>query len=114
MKSSHFSITSPRLPVLCLLGAWLAGLIGLVLGVFIDGAWFGRFGSLIVLFALIGEFSLLKGELYRLYERLSDESEDYVRSKDYAPSRWHAKKSVALHLTIVVGTVVWGFGDLVI
>jgi hypothetical protein len=76
--------------------------------------WFARFGSLVVLFALMGEFSLLKGELSRLYGRLSDSDDGLVHSKDFMPSRWHNKKSVFLHLTIIIGTIIWGFGDLLL
>lgn len=88
------------------------GAVGLALGISVDGSLFGRFGSLIVLFAIIGEFSLLKGELFRLYERLGNSADGFVHTKDYSPSRWHNKKSILLHLTIIAGTVIWGFGDL--
>jgi len=97
-----FSFEYPRLPALCLLLAWLMGIIGLALGLAFDGSWFGRFGSVIVLFALIGEFSLLKGELLRLYARLGSSGDGFVHTKDYSPSRWHNKKSISLHLTIHV------------
>ena len=80
---------------------------------FVKG-WFARFGSLVVLFALIGEFSLLKGELSRLYDRLGNSDDGLVHSKDFTPSRWHQKKSIMLHLAIVSGTIIWGFGDLVL
>ena len=108
------SPTNPRLPALALLCAWLCTCLGLILGLVFDAGWFGRFGSLVVLFALIGEFSLLKGELNLLYQRLGDSDDGLVHSKDFSPSRWHGKKSVMLHLTVVVGTVIWGFGDLLL
>ena len=107
-------MNNPRLPGLCLLAAWLTGLIGLLLGLGLTADWFARFGSLVVLLAVIGEFSLLKSELYHLYDRLGNSDDGLVHSKDFKPSRWHTKKSILLHLTIVGGTIIWGFGDLVL
>ena len=114
MKSPLLSFSNPRLPSLSLLCAWFFGAVGLLIGLTIDPVWFGRFGSLIVLFAVIGEFSMLKGELYRLYQRLGSSPDGLVHSKDFTPSRWQEKKSVLLHLTVVIGTVIWGFGDLLL
>ena len=56
----------------------------------------------------------MKSELSRLYERLSDSDDGLVHSKDFMPSRWHNKKSTLLHLTIIAGTIIWGFGDLLL
>ena len=110
----QLSLKNPRLPGLCLLTAWLTGALGFLLGVAISPDWFARFGSLVVLLALIGEFSLLKSELYHLYDRLGNSDDGLVHTKDFKPSRWHNKKSILLHLTIVCGTIIWGFGDLIL
>ena len=112
MKTPLLSIHSPRLPILCLLLAWTAGTVGLLFGLLVAPHWLGRSGSVIVLFALIGEFSLMRGELHRLYLRLAGGNDGMARGADFTPSRWHNKKSVLLHLTIVAGTLIWGFGDL--
>jgi len=112
MREKTFSLKNPRLPTYCLLAAWVLGVVGLGLGLLVSPMMFARFGSLIVLFALIGEFALLKGELSRLYDSLSDDSDGLVHSKDFTPSRWHNKKGLLLHVTIVAGTIIWGFGDL--
>ena len=108
----RLTLANPRLPGLCLLLAWFMGGLGFLLGLAVSPLWFARFGSLVVLFALIGEFSMMRGELSRLYDRLSDSDDGLVHSTDFTPSRWHNKKSLLLHVTAVVGTVVWGFGDL--
>ena len=105
---------NPRTASICLLLSWAMGVVGFLLGLTLGPGWFGRFGSLVVLFAVIGEFALLRGELTRLYDRLSNSDDGLVHSKDYQPSRWHNKKSLLLHLTIVSGTVIWGFGDLIL
>jgi hypothetical protein len=110
----QLSLTNPRLSGLCLLMSWLLGAAGFLLGLTIEPMWFARFGSLVVLFALMGEFSLLKDELSRLYGRLSDSDDGLVHSMDFMPSRWQNKKSILLHLSIIAGTIIWGFGDLLL
>jgi len=99
--------------LLLLLLAWLSGLIGLVLGVWFEPLWFARFGSLIVLFSVMSEYSLLHGELNRLYIRLEtvDADDDMP---DLKPSKWHVKKVLLSHITIISGTIIWGFGDLIL
>ena len=74
---------------------------------------FARFGSLVVLVALIGEFSMLRAELRLLYDRLGTTDDEFVHARDFTPSRWQNKKALLLHLTVVAGTLIWGFGDLV-
>ena len=98
---------------LLLLLAWLAGLLGLVLGLVLEPSWFARFGSLVVLFSVMSEYSLLHGELNVLYQRLEKVmAEDDM--PDLTPSKWHLKKVWVSHVTIIAGTVIWGFGDLLI
>jgi len=98
---------------LLLLLAWLSGLVGLILGFVVEPMWFARFGSLVVLFSLMSEYSLLHSELNRLYAGLSKvDSDDDI--PDLSPSKWHHKKVWLSHITIVMGTLIWGFGDLLI
>lgn len=98
---------------LLLLLSWLAGLVGLILGLTLEPFWFARFGSLIVLFAVMSEYTLLHGELKILYDSL--ESNSTLREiNDITPSRWHQKKVRLTHITLVAGTLIWGFGDLLI
>ena len=92
--------------------SWMPGADGFLPGLTVEPMWFARFGSLVVLFALMGEFSLLKGELSRLYGRLSDSDDGLVHSKDFTPSSWQNRKSILLHLTTIAATIIWGFGDL--
>ena len=101
-----------HLPVYCLLGAWAIAATGFFIGAFGQAHWFARFGSLVVLVALIGEFSMLRAELKLLYSRL-DSDDDFVHARDFTPSRWNSKKTLLLHLTVIAGTLIWGFGDLI-
>lgn len=98
---------------LLLVLSWLAGGIGLILGFFFDPMWFARFGSLVVLFAIMSEYTLIHNELKILYESLEHHTsiEDIT---DITPSRWHHKKAWLTHITVVLGTLIWGFGDLIL
>ncbi|MBD3611641.1 MAG: hypothetical protein HUJ13_04405 [Hydrogenovibrio crunogenus] len=98
--------------LLLLVAAWVVGFIGALLGLLFDPNWFSRFGSLVVLLAVMSEYTLLHGELARLYTKLDQISaEDDI--PDLSPSRWHRKKFQMTHLTVILGTFIWGFGDLV-
>ncbi len=99
--------------VLLLLIAWALGVLGLVLGLIFDPLWFARFGSLVVLFAAMSEYSLLHGELNRLYLRLEKVDAD-MDMPDLTPSKWHLKKVALSHITLIAGTLIWGFGDLLL
>ena len=96
-----------RFPLLYLVASWVFGVIGLALGILVEPSIFGRMGSIIVLFALMSEYTLLKQELNMLHTRLENNS-----ARQYlTPSLWHQKKALVTHVTIVVGTLIWGFGD---
>lgn len=98
---------------LLLVLAWFSCLVGLVLGVLFEPMWFARFGSVVVLFAVMSEYSLLHGELTRLYMRLHTVDAD-SDMPNLTPSKWHLKKVWLSHVTLVVGTLIWGFGDLLL
>ncbi|MBD3755713.1 MAG: hypothetical protein IE937_08735 [Gammaproteobacteria bacterium] len=98
---------------LLLVLAWVMGLVGLALGVLVEPALFARFGSMVVLFGAMSEYALLHGELNLLYQRLHKvEADDDM--PDLMPSKWHLKKVRFSHLTVIIGTFIWGFGDLLI
>ena len=98
---------------LLLILAWVAGLVGLLLGLALEPMWFARFGSLMVLFSLMSEYFLLHNELNRLYVSL-EKVDDAANIADLSPSKWHHKKVWLSHLTIILGTLIWGFGDLLL
>jgi hypothetical protein len=98
--------------LITLLG-WAFGLLGLALGLTVDPTWFARAGSLMVLMAVISEYSLLHGELARLYQKLDQiDADDDI--PDLSPSKWHRRKLHLTHVTVILGTLIWGFGDLLL
>ncbi|BCN93757.1 hypothetical protein THMIRHAM_15420 [Thiomicrorhabdus immobilis] len=97
---------------LLLVSAWVVALIGFILGLAFEPHWFARFGSLVVLLSLMTEYILLHAELNRLYAGLAKVDSD-TDIPDLSPSKWHKKKVWVAHFTVVLGTFIWGFGDLV-
>lgn len=97
---------------LLLLLAWLTALLGFVFGLVWQPMWFARFGSLVVLLAIMTEYILLHAELNRLYAGLAKVDSD-TDIPDLSPSKWHNKKVWVAHFTVVLGTLIWGFGDLI-
>lgn len=98
---------------LLLLLSWIAGAVGLILGLTLEPMWFARFGSLVVLFAVMSEYTLLHNELRIIYDNLENHN-SISKITNITPSRWHQKKMWLTHLTVILGTVIWGFGDLIL
>jgi|ACQI01.1.fsa_nt_gi hypothetical protein len=96
-----------------LLLAIISAIIGLLLEIITGFNWFSRFGSLVVLFALMAEYVLVHAELTRLYKNL-DNIKAFQSIPDLSPSKWHQKKVWFAHFTVIFGTLIWGFGDLII
>ena len=106
-----------NIPFTYLIASWLFALIGFLLGHFICAEYLSRFGSLIVLLAAMSEYSLLKNEKKDLYNSLAGQGTESALTGDIgipnlSPSMWHKKQEVMSHVTIVIGTFIWGFGDL--
>lgn len=79
---------------------------------------FGRSGSIIVLLAVVNEYRLrtLRDRQLAYFESRSvRNSPDEIR-KILRPQVFLGQKVVTVltHIQIVVGTVIWGFGDLVV
>jgi hypothetical protein len=103
-------MNSRRLPLIYLLLACLSLVVGVILGLIFDSTLFARMGSVVVLFGLMSEYALLKLELSALYLQL----EMGAKNKKLSPSFWQQDKAYLSHIMVVVGTLVWGFGDLVL
>lgn len=106
-------MTANRKSSFLLLLAWGMGILGWILGVILTPDWFARLGSLVVLFAVMSEYVLIHAELANLYKRLDAiQPDDPI--PDLSPSKWHQKKVWLSHLTVVIGTAILGFGDLIL
>lgn len=97
-----------RLPLVYICLALVSLVLGLIVGLVHQPIWFARMGALVVLFGAMSEFALLKLELSQLYSQL----ESGKINKTLPPSRWHQHKALVSHVIVVLGTLIWGFGDL--
>ena len=100
---------------LLLVFSWLVFFVGLGLGVYVSVDLFSRLGSLMLVFAIIGEFKFLKGEQQRLYGLLEGQGNVQAGQKgipDLTPPNWHLRLVYVAHVTTISATFVWAFGDL--
>ena len=100
----------------CLFFALLAFIIGLILGVSISAEWFARFGAIIVFLAVASEYALVQIEMSNLYETVKDKSSKWSDDGwgDIESSKSHKMYSKITHITVGFGTIIWGFGDLLL
>ncbi|EGG94431.1 hypothetical protein IMCC1989_2795 [gamma proteobacterium IMCC1989] len=88
--------------------------IGLYLGFQENPALFGRFGSLVVLFGVVGEYALIKKEMNQLYSSLKGQGAMQDGGQgipDLRTNNIHRILTAISRGAIVIGTLVWGFGD---
>ncbi len=102
-------------PMIFLIISWLVVLISLYLEAILKESLFSRSGSLMVLFAVMAEYSLLRAR----DEYHSDQLKTYSRGggvnfKEIHPSKSHQYLEKTAHFTVVLGTIIWGYGDLLI
>lgn len=97
----------------CLLVAYVAclgsAIVSLRTG---DGSWFARSGSLMVLLAAVAEYWNF-GVTQKLNERAVEATKYY----NATPEKWRVptkRRFVhgALVFTLIAGTLIWGYGDL--
>lgn len=74
-----------------------------------DGTWFARSGSVMVLFAVIVEHLLSKIKTHTYSPNAFVNSKPVMLDRDME-SRYFITKYIA-HIYIVIGTLIWGYGD---
>jgi hypothetical protein len=114
-KLTHFFKKHNTFPFQSILIGWMVAFYGYYLAVNANEfLWFARFGSLTVLFGVIAEFALLQKQFTELYTGLTGQGLAECGSHgitDLSPAKWHSFQSICAHLTVVTGTIIWGFGD---
>ena len=94
--------------------AFSALFIGISLGLHFKPIWFGSFGALIVLFGVVSEYALLQKELSALYLALKGQGAAEAGNTgipDLSPKNTHLRLARLSHVVIVMGTIIWGFGE---
>lgn len=93
----------------------LCALIGLLAGVGSEPKTFARFGALVILCGVAAEYSLVKIEMSNLYVTVRERSG--VWNDDHwglEVSQLHTRLSWCAHVLVVGGTLISGFGDLLL
>jgi len=77
-----------------------------------EGLWFSRSGSLAVLISAIIEY-----RNYSLQQKLNEIAQESTAYWNAEPERWQVPKSrkafdKMVLITIILGTLIWGYGDL--
>jgi hypothetical protein len=104
-----------RYPFGCLIAGAIAFFIFLLLGIKVDSMWFARGGSIVVLLGAAAEYGLLQVQQEVLNNRvagLGTWGGPMISNLDIPPP--FPRLRIAAHVFVVVGTFVWGFGDILL
>lgn len=101
-------------PTACLILAWALVIASLWGEIEFGGNWLARSGSLMVLLSVIANYTLLRvRDAYHSQKLKQHEAGDStVDFSEIHPSRGHRYLETISQFSIVVGTVIWGYGDL--
>ncbi len=101
-------------PTACLILAWAVVIVSLSAEIAFGGNWLGRSGSLMVLFSVIANYVLLQDRDAYHSEKLKQHGtgDQPVDFSKIHPSRAHQYLETASQISVVIGTVIWGYGDL--
>jgi hypothetical protein len=77
-----------------------------------DGSWFSRSGSLMVLFAAIVEY-----RNFGIQQKLNEIAQESTNYWNAEPEKWRVPNKRKIFdriviITLVIGTLIWGYGDL--
>lgn len=105
--------TNNRKPIIFLIIAWLIVLISFYLETIWGSSLFPRSGSLMVLFAFIAEYYLLRArDKYHSNQLKTYSKGNQVDFEEVHPSKSHQYLEKVSHITVIIGTIIWGYGDL--
>ncbi len=100
-------------PIIFFVISWLIVLISFYFESVLGGFLFSRSGSLMVLFAVMAEYNLLSTrEKYHIYQFREYSRGNQVNLEEIHPSKSHQYLEKAAHINVVLGTILWGYGDL--
>jgi hypothetical protein len=100
---------------LALAAAWLVAGFSFLSDFQSGTGWFPRSGSILVLVAIITGYQLMATRSAYHNKQLAaykdDSNIDFLQSH---PSTSHRKLEIGAHITAVIGTLIWGYGDLIV
>ena len=101
-----------KYPILNIVLSIICIVLGLILGVNSGPTWFARLGALVVLFAVMAEYSLVQIEMANIYQTVQRYSGTWNDEPwDLKPGLTQIVTSRLAHTLVVLGTLIWGFGD---
>ncbi|MCF6274816.1 MAG: hypothetical protein L3J05_03540 [Robiginitomaculum sp.] len=104
-----------KLQALALSGAWGFSTLSLFYDLKTNGGLFSRSGSMLVLVAIIISYQLMATRNAYHNQQLDKYRQgNDVDFTDQHPSIYHQRLETLAQLTAVIGTVIWGYGDLII
>ncbi|MDH5409525.1 MAG: hypothetical protein OEY00_13010 [Gammaproteobacteria bacterium] len=77
-----------------------------------DYSWLSRSGSLMVLFSVIVEYNILKKQQILNEAARSDATYIITKFSPVVLGRNLRSIQIAAHYSVIVGTLIWGYGDL--
>lgn len=105
--------TNNLMPIIFLIISWLLVLISFYFEAILGSYLFSRSGSLMVLFAVMAEYNLLRTrEKYHRDQIRKYSNGNRVNLEEIHPSKTHQYLEKAAHINVVLGTILWGYGDL--
>lgn len=107
---------SLKKPIVCLILAWAVVIASLLAEMKFGGNWLSRSGSMMVLLSVMSNYILLQDRDTYHSEKLQ-EYESAGQVVDFSkihPSRAHQYLEFMSQISVIIGTVIWGYGDLFI
>lgn len=95
----------------CLALSVVSTIMFLIAGLKCDYEWFGKGGSIIVLFSVAAEYGLTLLQSEEMQKRAPESSGWDAIPLSFAMPKPFGIIRLAAHIFVVVGTLIWGFGD---
>jgi len=104
-----------KLQSIALLGAWGFSVLSLLYDLKTNGDLFSRSGSMLVLVAIIISYQLMTTRnAYHNKQLDKYRKGNDVDFRQQHPTIYHQRLETFAQFTAVIGTIIWGYGDLVI
>jgi hypothetical protein len=105
-----------RLIVAAMATSWLFSALSRYFSLKTGKDWFPRSGSVMCLFGAAGAFRLINSYNKALFLPLTEHviTAEREPALELAPSKRYQRGSYFAYLTGIVGTLIWGYGDLMI
>jgi hypothetical protein len=99
--------------VIALIAAWVFVLVSLFLESRFENELFSRSGSMMVLITVVAKQLLLKGKnQFRTAQLKAIDNGEKAELDKVHPTKTHQNLEIFANINILLGTLIWGYGDL--